>query len=660
MPLPFPTLDRLTYDELVAEARRSLPALAPGWTDYNAHDPGITLIELFAWLAEGASYRLDNIPDESYRAFLRLAGVVPRPAQVAETMLVFQSTASAQSVSSGIRVQSKDGNILFQTTAPLFVSGAKLQAVVSGADSTFEDVTVRNTPTAATFLPFGMKPQPGDALYLGFDRVLAPLDTEVTLGVWTGNTLEDYVTRQRLATEQIAVEDEAARLCPGGVSPHQPDWRQHYGARTVWEYYAETKQWQPLQAVVDETRALTLGGTVLFKAPAVDTHVPGGVALPSSLDKYFIRCRLERGAYDCPPRMAYVALNAVEARHAVDVPQQTPRSTGRATQSFELDNKPGVLDSIKITVILNGVADGEWQVASTWDGIGAHKRTCILDADAGTLVFGDGRIGRVPPAGAEIKVNYQAGGGVSGNVVAGTLVQLAPNQPLIQVQQPFTAYGGVAAETLNDAKARAVREFATPTRAVTLADFETLALATPGVLVSRAHAIPDYHPVMNCIPVSGNTTVVVLPPCPEERPEPTTALLTTVQRYLERRRVLTSEIHVVGPHYSTVTVSARLWARPEVDRRALMREARRALAQFFHPLKGGPDGRGWPIGRAVYRAELLALLNDVNGVLYVEDMTWLVDGQPASRCGNITMCRHDLVASGIHEITVNEGSGCHE
>jgi hypothetical protein len=54
------------------------------------------------------------------------------------------------------------------------------------------------------------------------------------------------------------------------------------------------------------------------------------------------------------------------------------------------------------------------------------------------------------------------------------------------------------------------------------------------------------------------------------------------------------------------------------------------------------------------------LLNDVNGVLFVEDMIWRIDGQPAGRCGNITICRHGLVTSGIHEMTVNEGSGCHE
>jgi len=138
------------------------------------------------------------------------------------------------------------------------------------------------------------------------------------------------------------------------------------------------------------------------------------------------------------------------------------------------------------------------------------------------------------------------------------------------------------------------------------------------------------------------------------------ALLATVQRYLERRRLLSGEIHVIGPHYTTVAVSARLQARQETDRRALVRQARGALEAFFHPLRGGPEGRGWPVGRAVYRSELLALLNDLEGVLYVDELNWSVDGQPASRCGNIDLCPHSLVASGIHEIKVNEGSACHE
>lgn len=671
MPLPLPTLDRLTYDELVAEARRSLPALAPDWTDYNAHDPGITLIELLAWLTEGASYRLNNIPEESYRAFLRLAGVVPRPPQVAETLLVFQPSVTGVVLPQGIRVQSADGAVQFQTVTELFVSDANLQVVMSivrGKGEIHEDLTTRNMSSTSTWNPFGTKPQPGDALYLGFDHILAPADSIVSLGIWTGNESADFEMRTRLQEEQD-IQHELARICSTGIAAGEPakpaDWREHYGVHTIWEFY-DGKEWLALQAVEDDTRALTLTSTVRFKAPAPDQQVRGGIGLPGYDANYFIRCRLAGGSYDCPPCIAYVALNAIVARHAVAIPPQTFISTGRACQRFELASKPVVMDanSIKLTIALkDNAVDDKWQVAPHWDGVGPHDGICVLIPETGTLIFGDGRIGRVPAAESKITVHYQAGGGASGNVATKTLVKLVLDQSEVLIKElpkPFAAYGGAAAETLNQAKARAVRELATPTRAITLNDFETLARATPGVPIARVHAIADYHPAMPCIPVSGSTTVILLPPCPQQRPEPTPALIATVQRYLERRRMLTGEIHVVGPHYSTVSISARLQLKPGIDRRQLIDLAQGELGRYLHPLHGGPDKKGWPIGRAVYRSELLALLNNLDGVRFVEDLTWKLDDQAASRCGNITLCRHGLVASGKHEITINEGSVCHE
>ncbi|NUQ72149.1 MAG: baseplate J/gp47 family protein [Polyangiaceae bacterium] len=72
MPIPLPDLDDKTFDELVEEARASIPQLYPGWTDHNPSDPGITLLELFAWLTEIVVYRVGRIPDSSHAAFLKL------------------------------------------------------------------------------------------------------------------------------------------------------------------------------------------------------------------------------------------------------------------------------------------------------------------------------------------------------------------------------------------------------------------------------------------------------------------------------------------------------------------------------------------------------------------------------------------------------------
>jgi hypothetical protein len=67
-----PVLDDLTYADLVASARARIPALAPQWTDHNASDPGITLVELFAWFAEMLVYQADQLPPDRTEAFLRL------------------------------------------------------------------------------------------------------------------------------------------------------------------------------------------------------------------------------------------------------------------------------------------------------------------------------------------------------------------------------------------------------------------------------------------------------------------------------------------------------------------------------------------------------------------------------------------------------------
>lgn len=72
MPLILPNLDDRSYADLVADARALIPALAPDWTDHNPADPGITLIELFAWLTEMLLYRLNQVTDANRLAFLNL------------------------------------------------------------------------------------------------------------------------------------------------------------------------------------------------------------------------------------------------------------------------------------------------------------------------------------------------------------------------------------------------------------------------------------------------------------------------------------------------------------------------------------------------------------------------------------------------------------
>ena len=99
-----PNLDDRTWQVLVDQMRALIPRYAPGWTDHNPSDLGITLIELFAWLTEGVVYRLNQVPDKNYLAFLNLLGITRDPPTPAHTYLTFTPSAGAVDLAAGAQV----------------------------------------------------------------------------------------------------------------------------------------------------------------------------------------------------------------------------------------------------------------------------------------------------------------------------------------------------------------------------------------------------------------------------------------------------------------------------------------------------------------------------------------------------------------------------
>ena len=70
-----PRLDDRSFNDIVEEARARIPLYTPEWTDHNLSDPGITLIELFAWMTDIVLYRLNRVPDKHYIKFMELIGM---------------------------------------------------------------------------------------------------------------------------------------------------------------------------------------------------------------------------------------------------------------------------------------------------------------------------------------------------------------------------------------------------------------------------------------------------------------------------------------------------------------------------------------------------------------------------------------------------------
>ena len=93
MALPVPNLDDRRFQDLVDDAKRLVQQRCPEWTDHNVSDPGVTLIELFAWMTDQVVYRLNRVPDRNYVKFLELIGVSLFPPTAARCPVTFWLSA---------------------------------------------------------------------------------------------------------------------------------------------------------------------------------------------------------------------------------------------------------------------------------------------------------------------------------------------------------------------------------------------------------------------------------------------------------------------------------------------------------------------------------------------------------------------------------------
>ncbi len=334
MPILLPNLDDRRWQDLVNEGRALIPLYAPEWTDQNVHDPGITLVELFAWLAEMDVFELNRITDRARLKFLRLIGFEPRPPIAATTVLSFSLQAGSTAIDLPVGIECFGADPFgvktpFRTLAPLTVLPSNLVAIQLKDSRGYHDLTDR-WQRGQPFGCFGDVPELGAELYLGFDKPLA-----------AGQTLSLYFTfasphakpeeRRRILAEaqrrRQACEPPGMKCGPCGAEwvppsiPSQqvlPPWA---GVRLTWEILVASgsgNTWQSLgpAGVNDDSRAFTSDGTVCLK-PSTGGSAAALGQVPASLG--YVRVRFVAGAYDSPPIIQNLAANAVAAEQAVPV-----------------------------------------------------------------------------------------------------------------------------------------------------------------------------------------------------------------------------------------------------------------------------------------------------------------------------------------------------
>ncbi|MEV8045965.1 putative baseplate assembly protein [Streptomyces griseoluteus] len=643
MVLPSPNLDDRRFQQLVDEAKRYVQQRAPEWTDHNVSDPGVTLIETFAYLVDQLLYRLNRVPEKNYLAFLDLLGIRLFPPSAASAEVDFWLSAPQPepvTLTEGTEVTTAAGEdedaVVFATTEELRILPSELIRLVTAPRGGDQTDRTNALAEGRDVRCFQTTPEPGDALLFGLPTAVPRCVVAVRLD---------------------------SRVEGVGVDPRQPP--------LVWEAWDGTR-WLRCETGEDTTGGLNRPGEVIVYVPASHTaSVIGGTHAG------WLRCRVvpaEPGQpfYSESPTVREAAVFTVggtmtveHAETVTDVPLGV--SEGVAGQAFRLDRPPVLLDGEPPVVEVSS-ADGwqRWQVVEHFGRSGPEDRHVRVDATSGEFGFApalrepDGTLrpcGAVPPKGAQVRVaRYRTGGGPAGNVARGAINVLRSSVPYVaRVGNREAARGGVAGESVANARLRAPQALRMQERAVTAEDHEIIALqAAPSVRRVR------------CLPAADEPGAVRVLVVPDAVPDddgrvrfeqliPSDQVLAAITEALDERRLIGTRLVVEPPVYQGVTVVARLTAPAAVADR-VRATALAALHDHLDPLHGGPDGTGWPFGRPVQYGELFGVLQRAVGDVLVEDIR-LFPADPVTGRRGAPVDRVDIGAGALvfpyqHQVVV--------
>jgi hypothetical protein len=674
MPFPDIQLDDRTFEDLYAELRRRIPRYTPEWTDHNDSDPGITLLQLFAWLQEMLIWRLNQVPDKNFIKFLELIGTVPDPPAPAIVELTFKLSTKdlteAVLIPGGTQVSlsgaSDGGPVIFTTDDNLYASGADLVALQTFDGQQFQLVTEFNRLDGASFLPFTQSPRSGMALYLGLDRAFPP-------------------GQQRLTFHSAAAANTRVQSGASLAVDFAPP------VVAVWEYFAgPTALWQPLANITDGTRSLTRSGSVTFDAPADMQAAPYGLLRKQSDPVlYWLRYRLDSilgTGYEAVPDLSDVLVNTIGATNAVtEIDELLGQSNNRPNQTFALARTPVLPkdDSVPGIIAVNeGPGFVVWTEVADFAASTRTDTHYTIDRSTGVVLFGDGVHGKIPlwlsSDGSNLEsadapnikaTSYRWGGGARGNAGSGTVTSLETSIPYVDsVTNLRPSIGGADEETIDHAKATAPLKLRTKMRAVTGEDFQFLATQTPGAQVKRAKALPLHSPNVELVrkpadqllatpvPIPGTITVIVVPEgFGNPKPLPTNDTLTLVANWLDAHRLVTTELFVERPKYRLVKIVAQIIADPTAISGDVAKALQQKLLAYFHPLTGGKDASGWEFGGKIYFSETYKQILTTPGVLRIDAgaLKTIVDGKPPAQDGaDIDIGEDELVYSTEHTLTV--------
>jgi hypothetical protein len=594
--LPIPNLDDRSFEDLMAEAISLIPRYNREWTDFNASDPGMTVLELLAWISESTLYSINKIPDESYWKFIDLVGLGRKERtefveelSTGDILVVDGEIGLISSIESSTALtlaRSFDGDIERPEKAKYLkpelcpdqvlidgkiVSGIKgdfLSTLQPGHLLVAEGVEVgvikevKESDSLEMFFPFSSKIK-------GAGKKIAALTTSVCRG-----------TSRARGRHVMGEETRFTELVPGDVI--------NLAGRIRVVNHIRSDLMLTVSAHFDED----IHDAVPFYAVRPDdltgTLVCDGTGVTGNQEDEDLESATLRAVEYVSGRYRAVTTNDYEIliRAALKgrLGDMAYRVVCLNNRNFEWggigNERPGHITAILIVNYKNRYLEKR------------EKLKIMQDHLPGIVDFLHPFFSSSIPEIGKDKLRFAIAEAIEDLVEAG-------------MEKGFDhAVTRSSARALEQGIREAIKNAAVDTSEETITDIVEQANQAAADSVNKA------------------ILEVVLEFAKDE-------LIEWVKAFMDKRRILTTRIHAVLPQFRKIRVDAALLGLKGSDKELTLKEAAEKLIDFIDPIKGGPDSAGWPFGRNLYRSEIYQILEGVQGVDHVIEVK--IDGSDTTR-----------------------------
>jgi hypothetical protein len=599
MGLDIPNLDEKNFDILIEEAITKLPSLSSEWTDYNPSDPGVTIIELLAWLSDINHYRLNRVGAKHKEAFLKILGLSRGENRAATVLVTLTSWRSVEPydeddalleldpdkkvlVPKDTEIMNMDMRFVTQKDICIYPTNFDILALKTKEYGEEREIRREN------FYPFSKELENDSYLIIELTHIIELEDEivdEITFYVVSSEHSDEYI-------EHDALE---------------------------WSCYKDdTKEWIEVN-VIDYSNGFTNSGEIVVSL---------------SIQSSKIRCKVKGEAYyETPPLVEKLLINSIPIRQEDEHKAFLGESSGYVNQHFILNKSP-MSNTLEVKV-----GGKIWREVDDLQSCSSTEKVYMVKNSE--IIFGDAKYGEVPSRYLDINVTYLSNEGSRGNIQKGSSWEcenIKRCQTPMEVSNDYDGYGGENEKSFEEVISSYGSSLTTPKRAVSLSDYEFLALNTPNTRLAKVKATADKE--------TNHVSVIVVPLSQAKSPKVNDMTRTKVEEYLDSRRLLTTRVSVIDPKYKAVNISVKLFSKKH-DPEILSLEIKNALDLYLHLLNGAKDANGWSFGQSLYLSELYQIVSKIDGVDTIESL----------KINNSTSSLYEtdkdtIITSGTHNITV--------